>query len=370
MIFDHIEKVFNEHIKQERLTGVVCAIYRNDKEIYRGVFGYSDCAQTKQLKHNSIFRLASMTKPITAIAVLIAQEYGLLDIDEPLGKYIPNFHHSGVGKLIDGNPHFVCAAREVLLRDCLCHCSGFGSGPLGDFQFKRIKKPCSLEENVMSWNGAFLDFMPRSKQAYSGVVAFELLALVVEKVSGISFDKFLKKEIFEPLCMTETKYVLSEDEKLRLVEMTKTGVSGKLEKVDLGFSGFGSFEEGYTGGSAGLFSTIADYSNFVRMLACKGIFNGKKIINTDSVVKMRTPEIIVDKYQSWGLGVRVITKQDEQQPLPISSFGWSGAYGTHFWIEPDTGISALLMINKADVGGSGSIYSREFEQMVSKCNLS
>lgn len=364
-----LENNFVKHIENKRLTGLVCGVYQGEEEIYRGVFGYHDCAQTKLLKEDAIFRLASMTKPITATAVLIAEELGWLKLDDVVSKYIKGFQHGGVGSLCDGQMKRVNDSREITIRDCLTHSSGLGSGAVGDYQFLRNGEPKNLGENVFAWDGALLDFATGTKQGYSGLVAFELLAYIVEIVSGVPFDEFLQQEIFDPLGMEDTGYRLSEVDKERLVEMTKTADDGGLDYVDFGLRGFDAFAEGYTGGSAGLFSTLDDYSKFVRMLANKGTYNGRRILSPDSVAKMGTPQLSMDiegvsKYFNWGLGVRVCEKRGDWQVLPDGSFGWSGAYGTHFWVEPGTGRSAVLMLNKADVGGSGSPYSYEFEKLV------
>ena len=364
-----IEKYFNEHIENARLTGLVCGIYQGEEEIYRKAFGYQDCAQTKPLKENAIFRLASMTKPITVTAILIAEERGWIQLTDPISKYISNFRHGGIGALVDGQLNFVGNAREITIHDCLTHTSGLGAGEVGNYQFLRKNKAQKLKENVFAWNGDLLDFAPKSKQEYSALVAFELLAYIVEIVSGMPFEEFLQQEIFRPLGMKDTGYHLANEQKPRLMEMTTTAKSGGLERVDFGWRGFDAFAEGYTGGSAGLFSTLDDYSKFVRMLACNGVFRDVRILTPASVEKMRTAQLSnelsgISEYFNWGLGVRVCEKQGDCQPLPAGSFGWSGAYGTHFWVEPNTGRSAVLMLNKADVGGSASPFSYEFEKLV------
>lgn len=369
MLKSQIDNRFNEYIKNQRLTGLAYGVYQGEEEVFSGVLGYQDCAQTTSIKDDAIFRLASMTKPITATAVLIAEEKGWLRVNDPVSKYIPNFKHGGVGIIADGQLRQVKTAREITIHDCLTHTSGLGSGEVGNYLFLKFGEPKSLEKNVMKWNGAMLDFAPKTKQGYSGVVAFELLAYVVQSVSGMPFSEFLNQEIFIPLGMTDTGYLLPEENKSRLVEMSTTAKDGGLERVDYGWRGFGAFGEGYTGGSAGLLSTLEDYSRFVRMLACRGVFQGVRILSPDSVQKMRTPQLSselngISQYFNWGLGVRVCEKRGENQPLSDGSFGWSGAYGTHFWIEPKTGKSAVLMLNKADVGGSGSPFSREFELII------
>ena len=369
-MYSKIQITFEEHIKNKKLTGGVCGIYQKDKELYKGAWGYRDCLQQKTIKDNAIFRLASMTKPITAVAILIAEERGWLKLEDPISKYILGFHHNGVGLLSNGQLQFLECAREITIHDCLTHSSGLGSGEIGNYQFLRFDTPKELKENVESWNGSFLDFAPKTKQCYSGVVAFEILAYIVQIVSGMPFAEFLQKEIFSPLGMKDTMYCLSKTNEHRLIEMSTTATDGGLLYVDYGKRGFAAFAKGYTGGSAGLFSTLEDYSKFVRMLACNGAFEGVRILSAKSVEKMRTAQLPytlngINQYFNWGLGVRVCEKQGEWQPLPAGSFGWSGAYGTHFWIEPDTGRSAILMLNKADVNGSGSPFSREFEYLCS-----
>lgn len=357
-----ISEVFENHAKSGNITGATFSILDNGKQICCDTVGFFDVDKTKRLKDDAIFRLASMTKPITAVAVLILRERGLVNIDKPVSQYV-DFNHGGVGKMVDGKPSFVCSAREITLRDCLCHASGLGSGVVGDYQLISRAKPCDLKKYVSCWNGALLDFLPMQKQEYSPIVAFDLIACCVETVANMPYEKFLQKEIFAPLSMTETCYQLSEEQKPRLVEMCKTDGDGKLVKVDFGYKAFHLFKQGYTGGGAGLFSTIGDYVKFVTMLSNKGEYNGKRILSEQSILDMAAPQIAINDYEDWGLGVRIVKKQDEYQPLPIGSFGWSGAYGTHFWVEP-TGKSAVFMLNKADVNGSGSKYSKQFERLV------
>lgn len=358
-----IEKIFFDYVKENRIAGVTYSVFQGDKTLCHATIGYANTQDKTPLKDNAIFRLASMTKPITAVAILILLERGLVDLDCPVGKYI-DFNHGGVGKLENEKISFCQSAREITLRDCLCHASGLGSGEVGRKQFSQKPSPCNLQQNVDAWNGAFLDFTPQDKQVYSGLVAFELLALIVQTVSGVPFEEFLRKEIFVPLDMIDTGYTLSESQKARLVQMCKTGVDGTLENVDYGYKGMHVFEYGYTGGSAGLFSTLQDYAHFVKMLLSKGKYNGIQILSEQSIKLMSTEQISIDDYQGWGLSVRVIKKQDQYQSLPVNAFGWSGAYGTHFWIDPNTNKCAVFMLNKADVNGAGSIYSKKFEQLV------
>ena len=360
-----IREIFQKYINERRLTGAAYAIAIKGNVICRETLGYSDCEQRVPLRSDSIFRLASMTKPITAVAVMICKERGLIDLDAPIGKYIEGFSHRGVGELRNGELVFAGEARQITLRDIFTHSSGLGSGPIGNYQFEKIKTPEKLSENVKAWNDRFLDFATGSSSAYSGLVAFELAALAVERVSKKPFDQFLNDEIFSRLSMNDTCYSLSEEQASRLVDMPLPDNKGSIKKVDMGLRGFGAFAEGYTGGSAGLFSTLGDYLNFARMLANRGEWNGVRILSEESIAEMGKTNLA-----EWGLSMYVRGAKNEKQPLPEGSFGWSGAYGTHFWVEPKSETVAVLMLNHANCGGSSSPFSAEFERLVAAESLS
>ena len=362
-----IIEYFDGLVKENEILGAVCAVYSGEEEIFRHTTGYQNAAKTKPQTYDGIFRLASMTKPITAAAVMICVERGLLDLDAPISRYIDGFCHSGVGKLVDGEIVFEKASKELTIRQMLSHSSGIGSGAVGDLQWRNMKKPQTLKEAVEGFNGWYLDFEAGCSQAYSPFMAMEIAARAVEIVTGVSWIEFLQKEIFTPLNMKDTGYQLSEEQLLRKHEMCiRRDKQFEVSEFDTGFE---AFIDGYTGASAGLYSTLDDYANFARMLSGKGVFKGKRILSENSVAEIARPQLLktiagVNEYFNWGLGVRTLEKQGECQPLPDGSFGWSGAYGTHFWIEPKSGISAVLMLNARDAGGSGSPYSYRFEELV------
>lgn len=360
---NNVKEYFQNHIDKKHLTGVSYAIAFNNKD-YKETLGYSDCEQTVPLKSNAIFRIASMTKPITAVAVMICKDKGLVDLDAPVGKYIKGFSHSGVGQLTDGKICCVEDAREITLRDIFTHSSGLGSGAVGSRQFSTVPKPENLYDNVMAWNGSYLDFAPGSISAYSGLVAFEIAALVVQTVTNKPYEIFLQDEIFSKLDMKDTCYCLTPEQRSRLVDMPLPDNNGNIKRVDFGSCGMNGFAEGYTGGSAGLFSTIDDYFKFAKMLSNSGELNGIRILSQNAVKEMSTPH-----FDTWGLSVYVRCEQNENKPLPKGSFGWSGAYGTHFWIEPQTGKTAVLMLNHANCGGAGSPFSAAFEKLVSNAEF-
>lgn len=364
-----IIEYFDGLVNENEVLGAVCAVYKREKEIFRYATGYCNAERTKPQTEDGIFRLASMTKPITAVAVMICVERGLLDLDAPISQYIKGFSHSGVGKLVEGEIVFEKPSKELTIRQMLSHSSGLGSGEVGNLQWSRMKKPATLQEAVEGFHGWYLDFEAGTAQAYSPFMAMEIAARAVEIVTGVSYGEFLEKEIFIPLGMKDTTHRLSKEQLSRKHEMCIR--KEKRFEISEFETGFEAFVDGYTGASAGLYSTLDDYANFARMLSGKGVFNGKRILSEESVAEISKPQLPktiagVGDYFNWGLGVRVLEKQGEHQPLPDGSFGWSGAYGTHFWIEPKTGISAVLMLNAKDALGAGSPYSYRFEQLVQR----
>lgn len=353
------------------LPGAVCGVFRNGKCVFEYVSGYSDVENRGLLQRNAVFRLASMTKPVTAAAVLFCEDRGLLRTDEPVSKYLPDFGKMHVGRfengiLTDGGR----AEREITLKDILTHSAGLGSGEVGEYQYTRRSVPRTLTEAAETYGKWYLDFSPGSKQYYSAAVAFDILARIVEVVSGTPYAEFLYKNIFLPLGMKDTTYAPDGELLSRTVSMYRLKEDGRgMEKCDFGRSGFHEFAAGYTGGSAGLFGTFDDYSRFARMLEGGGKFDGVRVLSEKAVKKMRTPALShemngIDDYFNWGLGVRVREKRGATQPLSSGSFGWSGAFNTHFWVDPQLSLVGLLMSNLKDAGGADSPTAIEFERDV------
>ncbi len=350
-------------VQEGHLPGAIVGICVDGKEICRYNIGYNDGA---------IFRIASMTKPITAVACLICQDMGLLDINDRIDKYIPFLQINKVGKMENGKVVFdKISNTPIKIKDILTHSSGLGSGDVGQKQTDNRKKPRSLKQTVKAYKDWYLDFEPNSSQMYSGVIALDIVARIVEIVSGIKYFDFLKKYIFDPLDMKDTTYKLNKEQKSRLVHMfERDWENDKIYQKDFSnYSGFDCFLEGYPSGSAGLFSTYDDYIKFANMLANKGEYNGKRILKEETVELMKTAryekEVVNSDASYWGLTVFVRGATDkENQPLSKGCFGWSGAFTSHFFVNTDTNVSALLMTNCNNVNGGGYSNFTIFERAV------
>lgn len=359
MKFDNIKNDIERRISTNFFAGANAAVYRHGKLVYEVNCGFSSLESKERLKGNSIFRLASMTKPITALAVLICQDRGLLHISDKIAKFLPEYKSL---KLAGG----VFSMVEITLKDLLSHSSGLGSGEVGACGFDKYKPLAGqgLGDAVSAYRNIALEFEPGSMTSYSPVIAFDVLARIVEIASGEKYDDFLKVNIFDKIGMDDTAYLLNDEQKTRLVQMYDLK-NGKLHLYDMGDTGFEAFPPGYTGGGAGLFSTIGDYAKFLQLLTGMGKYNGIEVLSAEACSQMYTqtlPESVVkEDSATWGLGVYVRLKNHR---LPKNSYGWSGAYGTHFWIDDSNGIFAIYMANQRNAGGSCAPTITEFEDAV------
>ncbi len=365
LLKENIEKRINADIESGRVGGAAVKVMQCGEVVYRNDFGYSDCDTKTPLKNDTIFRLASMTKPITAAAILIQMGRGLVDLFDPVSKFLPEYAELDIGIPEDGQVKRVGRAQnKVRVIHLLTHSSGIGTDQVGDIQFGQmgVSSDATLESVVNYFSKCALAFNPYTAQLYSPVIGFDVLARIVEVTSGLTYHEFLKKEIFEPLGMKDTTCVPTEEQWQRMISMHNY-VDGLAVTSDHGSRFiFEGFPMTYNCGGAGIASTVEDYSKFASMLLGEGNYEGKQIIPAALVRSMgipHLPESVMPCQEMWGLGVRVIV--GDPRILPIGAFGWSGAYGTHFWVDPENQIVAIYMKNSRYDGGAGALTGSQFE---------
>ena len=363
----HIEATSQADIQSGRVGGIAIAVMQNGETVYQNYF--VDEKLGINVTENTLFRLASMTKPITAVAVLKLVEQNKITLDDPIFHYIPAFEHMNVGKR-DGDEVKIVgpAKRQITIRHLLTHTSGLGSGEVGQWaaaQFPYSERK-SLAQNVQYYAQIPLDFEPYTRQTYSGSFAFDVLARIVEIVTDIPFGDFLKKEVLEPLEMTDTCFAPTKDQWERMIPMHDykdgTGVLAEYPKDSV----FMGVPTGCCSGGTALASTLRDYKKFADMLLNYGRYKGNYIIRENLIREMATaqlPSELMSGVRNWGFGVRVVT-DDPRNVLPCGAFGWSGALGSHFWVDPVNQRVAIYMKNSLYDGGSGSKTGRQFERDV------
>ena len=289
-------------------------------------------------------------------------------------KFLPAFGTFDVGELdADGNTVIHGKAEtKITPRHLLTHTSGAGSYPIGDKQYEAMTAEDKVDvAHVVDCVGrSVLAFHPGTQQMYSPIWGFDVLARLVELTSGLDYATFLRQNIFIPCGMTETTFAPTDGQWARMVEMhtriEENGVyrSGTVAKAP--GCVFDGIPTTWYAGGAGLASVMSDYRRFATMLLGGGVTeDGIRLLPADLIKEMATcqvSEAIMPGPERWGLGVRVITA--EHPWMPQGCFGWSGAFGTHFWVDPTNDLIAILMRNSAYDGGAGAALACQFEKDV------
>ncbi len=340
-----------EFVEAKQISGAVTLVAHKGKVVHLEAVGEADIANHRPMTKDTLFGVASMTKPITATAVMILQDEKKLSIDDPVSKYIPQFKDA---RLAESRPQ-----REITIRDCLTHTSGL----TGDQAVVG-----SLEKTAEELARRPLKFEPGAKWEYSP--GLNVCGRVVEVVSGQPFEDFLAKRIFKPLQMNSSTFDLTPERKKNLALLYKPGEDKKtIVAADPQLSP-GSGTPGY-GPSGGLFSTAADMARFHQMILDGGVLDGARILSTDAVRQMTSPQtgdlaVGFTPGNCWGLGFCIIREpQGVTKMLSPGSFGHGGAWGTQGWIDPKTQTIYVLMIQRRDFGNSDAADIRgAFQQLV------
>ena len=345
------------------ISGSVTLVARHGQVASLEAAGFTDLTARKPMQTDNLFWIASMTKPITAVAVLQLQDEGKLNIEDPVEKYLPEFkgqwlvQDKGNDKLTLIRP-----ARPITLRDLLTHTSG-----LGDVASPR--PDATLAELVMAYSQQPLRFPPGSKWEYcnSGI---NTLGRVVEVVSGFKFEEFLQNRIFYPLDLKDTTFWPTPRQAKRVAKSYKPAKNGGLEEADNYFIKGGLSDRKRTPYPAGgLFSTARDVAHFYQMTLNGGRFEGRKVISPESLALMtrtQTDEIKTGftEGMSWGLGFQVVKEpQGVTAMLSPGTFGHGGAYATQSWADPKRDLILVLMIQRAGFpNGDNSPVRRAFQE--------
>jgi CubicO group peptidase (beta-lactamase class C family) len=356
-----IHTLVQRHIDAGDISGAVMLVARKGQIAFVEAQGTMDVDTRKPMTRDSVFRMASMTKPVIGTAIMMMLEEGKLQLGDPVSKYIPEFKGMKVGVLQGPAPapapadaanppkfYTVPAARDITVKDLLTHTSGFSSGPMGQSEVrKNRRKPTeTLADYLPRLGSTPLEFQPGTRWMYSASDGFDVLARIVEVSSATTLDRFLKQRIFDPLDMPNTSHYPTDAQMPRLVTAYRKTDTG-LVKTENSLS---MSSKVYFAGGGGLVSTIDDYSHFAQMLANGGELNGKRLLSPRTVKLMSSvhvPSTLPGRTTGEGFGLSVRVMQDAiagNHRVSDGTFGWSGAYGTHFWIDPKEEVVAVMMI--------------------------
>jgi CubicO group peptidase (beta-lactamase class C family) len=376
-----VDALLQDHVARKQVAGAVALVIRHGKVAYQGAVGKQNVEAGIPMSSDTIFRIASMTKPITSTAVMMLVDRGRIDLSDPISRYLPEFKFMMVAmprqkeesKKASADPsadyELVPAYRPITIRDLLTHTSGlcyrFHNHPLVGRLYAEAgicdgltPSDHSLAENVRRLARLPLAHQPGTAWEYG--LNTDVLGRLVEVVSGKSLDAFFTEEIFTPLKMQDTHFVLPESKRTRLAALYEHGSDGTIARADEGPNRKGTLiyapslpyqgTQGYYSGGAGLVSTAGDYARFLQMFLNHGEREGARILRPETVDAMTRDQtgslplwIPVHGLRfGYGFGINSVPRVDVKKD-PVGTFGWGGAYYTDFWVDPKHELIGIML---------------------------
>lgn len=380
---ERLGELATEMVETGYVAGVNCMVLQHGRELAYYEAGYRDVAGSKKMTRDTIFRLYSMTKPVTSAAAMILLEEGKIDLLDPVSKFLPGFQDQYVIE----NGVKIPVTKPATIQNLLNMTSGLvypGEGnpaeirntPLMEEIIAKLSTPEALKTvDIANRIGELpLAFMPGTTWQYG--LSADVLGAVIEVVSGMSYGEFLKKRIFEPLGMQDTAFYVPAARQDRLAKVYRETEDGLVEEhfSHLGIQNTMEREPAFESGGAGLTSTIDDYARFTQMLLQKGEYQGRRILSQETVRFMTTAHVSaqqqrgVETWESlagytYGNLMRIMTSPESAGGLgSLGEYGWDGWLGTYMMNDPAHDLTFLMMYQRTDSGTVG--YSRKMRNVL------
>lgn len=361
-----VDRLFQSYVDDGKLAGAVAFVLRDGKPVYEKAFGWADKEAGRKMTVDTIFRIASQTKAITSVAVMQLVEEGKIAVNDPVSKFIPAYAKTTVAIASQepgGDVKIVPARRQIQIRDLLTHTAGIsygtnpsvaslyqakGLGPAAGFGWYTADKDepiCTTMETL-----ATLPFVAQPATEWVYGYNTDILGCVVERASGVPLDAFLRTRITEPLGMKDTQFFLSASQRDRLAAVYSIGSDGKVVRAPEGSRGQGHYVDGphksFAGG-AGLLSTAHDYARFMEAIRRGGEIDGVRILSPRAVDLMTTNQsgtLHSTTGLGYGYGFETTDRYGAKGMESAGSFGWAGAYGSTYRVDPKTRTVMIMMI--------------------------
>ena len=359
-----VDRLLQQYVDNDQIAGAVALVLRDGKVAYERAVGWSDKEAKRRMVPDTIFRIASQTKALTSVAVLSLVEEGRIGITDPVSRFIPAYAKTTVAiRKEGGEPEIVPARRAITVRDLLTHTAGIsygtephvralyegkGLGPAagnGWYLADKDEAICDTMERL-----ATLPFVAQPGESWVYGYNTDILGCVVERASGIPLDEFIRTRITAPLGMKDTRFFLPAAERDRLAAVYASGPDGKAVRASEGGRGQGMYADGprrsFSGG-AGLLSTARDYARFLEMIRNGGSLGQVRILAPRTVRLMTTNQVGTLHSSTglgFGLGLETTDRYGANGMDAPGAFGWGGAYGSNYRVDPESRITMVLMI--------------------------
>ena len=359
-----VDQLLQRYVDENRIAGAVALVLRDGQPVYEKAVGWSDKEAGRRMATDTIFRIASQTKALTSVATLQLVEEGRLALSTPVSEFIPSFEKTTVvPRSVEGTVAAAPAVRRITIRDLLTHTAGIsygtdahvaslyeakGLGPAAGYGWYTADKTepvCDTMERLGT-----LPFVAQPGAAFVYGYNTDVLGCVVERASGMPLDVFIRERITAPLGMKETTFFLAPERRERLATVYGSGPGGTIVRAPDGARGQGHYVEGprrsFAGG-AGLLSTARDYARFLETIRKGGALDGVRILSPRAVALMTTNQVgtlYPTSGLGFGLGFETVDRYGASGMSSVGSFGWGGAYGTRYQVDPEARLVMVLMI--------------------------
>ena len=380
MAFDRLSRIdsmLNEAVQTKEIPGAVALVVRNGKPVYKKAFGSANPESQRLFNDQDIFRIASMTKAITSLAVLMLWEEGMFFLDDPIAKYIPSF--SGVGILKDYDAKdttytTTVPKNKITIRHLLTHTSGIGYGEIDGnpairsiYWKEELRDIFSPEQNMATLSNAIakqpLHHEPGERFTYS--LGLDVLGHFVEVMSGMTFPEFLRKRVFDPLQMNDTYFTLPEDKHQRLVPViTRDGDDWAIYESSFYDVNYPLQSKNFFSGGAGLSSTVQDYAKFLTLFLTQGKSNGQQIIGKKTCELIYQNQLSESMGFSHGLAFGILAEADLKKGMGGSkgTLTWGGYFNTSYFADPEENLIWIIYKQTFDIGNDST--SQRFRELV------
>jgi CubicO group peptidase (beta-lactamase class C family) len=368
-----IDRALQRSVDENTIAGAVALVLRDGRPVFERSVGWSDKEADRRMTADTVFRIASQTKALTSVAILSLMEEGKLAPNTPASLFIPSFAKTTVAVDAGSGVSMVPAKRAITIRDLLTHTAGIsygtgssvaalyepkGLGPAAGYGWYTADKDepvCDTMDRLGT-----LPFVAQPGEAYVYGYNTDILGCIVERASGMPLDGFISERITGPLGLKDTRFFLPPDQRARLAAVYSSGADGKIKRAPDGARGQGHYVDGprksFAGG-AGLLSTARDYARFLEMIRNGGALDGVRILAPRTVALMTTNQVGTLHSTTglgFGLGFETTDRYGASGLSSVGSFGWGGAYGTTYRVDPDARLVMVLMLqllpSTADIG--------------------